>query len=65
MGALNLQPKQLVEKITNPQISEKEIIDIANDYIDCAVKKKMGYYNWSAYSTSKALINSWSRFILP
>lgn len=38
---------------------------IAKDYVASAIQKDMGSYHWSAYKTSKALLNTWARFILP
>lgn len=65
LGAINGQPQQLKAKLNDPNLTENEIIHMANDYIASVVKKDMGYYNLSAYKTSKALLNSWARFILP
>lgn len=65
MGSLDVHHQQFRDRLSNPSITEDEILHIANDYVASAIKKDMGHYHWSAYRTSKALINSWSRFILP
>jgi carbonyl reductase 1 len=65
MGALSAQPTPIRQKLNDPSITEAEILSIAEDYIAAAAKKQMGGYHWSAYRTSKALLNAWGRFILP
>jgi NAD(P)-dependent dehydrogenase (short-subunit alcohol dehydrogenase family) len=64
-GSLESFSKSHQEKLTNPKITEAEIYDFVEDYIACAVKKDMGEHYWSAYGVSKALMNCWTRFILP
>ena len=38
---------------------------MSKDYRECARKKDMKDYSWSAYKISKSLLNSWCRFVLP
>lgn len=65
MGALSAHSQQFRARVDNSAITEKDIFTIVDEYIQGAEKKDLGYFNWSAYRTSKALINAWGRFILP
>ncbi len=65
LGKLSKESEQMKKILTNPSITEEEIFTLCRDYVEATRKKDMGHFCWTAYGTSKALINAWTRFILP
>jgi short-subunit dehydrogenase len=65
MGNLEDQKPSVRKLLEDPSVTEEKILELSLAYIEAAKKKEMGDFNWSAYKTSKCLINAWTRFILP
>jgi len=42
MGLLKIQSEPVQKLLTNPKITEEQILEIVQQYIDCAAKKEMG-----------------------
>lgn len=55
----------MIELLRNQKITEQDIIGLSKEYIKAAKNRDMGKFSWTAYGTSKALLNAWARFVLP
>ena len=64
MAALRVQPTKMREVLSNPKITEEEILSLSREYVEAAKSRQMKGYHLSAYGTSKALISAWARFVL-
>jgi hypothetical protein len=65
MGALCEQSKTVQTLLNDPNVTEEQILTFVDRYIHGVETKDMTDLNWSAYRTSKALLNAWARFHLP
>lgn len=65
MGALCEQPRKVQDLLNDPQVTEQQILNFVDHYIHGVETNDMTDLNWSAYRTSKALLNAWARFHLP
>ena len=64
LASLDKLPEHTALRYSHPQLKEKDISDGIQEFLEEAGKGKM--INWypHAYSTSKMLLNAWSRFVL-
>jgi len=66
MGDLRFQGLEIQAILDNPQIDEASLFKVAKDYLEAAKnndQENQGF-SVSAYSISKVLLNTYSRFIL-
>ena len=65
MAQLDVHHEKIREELQKNDVTEERILEMSKEYIEAAKNKDMGVWNWSAYRTSKVLINAWNRFVLP
>ena len=65
MGQLNLQSPVIKQKLLNENLETKDILQLAQSYEKQMLNKEDNGWNKSSYRASKALLNSYTRFVLP
>lgn len=65
IGSVKTQKPSIRKLIDDPSITEEKILEMSEEYIQAVKRKEIGDWHKSACRTSKALINAWTRFILP
>lgn len=65
IGSVNTQKPSIRKLIDDPSITEEKILSMSEEYISAVRNKEIGDWHKSACRTSKALINAWTRFVLP
>lgn len=65
MGQLQFQSPAIKEKLINENLETKDILQLAQGYEKQMLNKEDNGWDKSSYRASKALLNSYTRFVLP